>query len=56
MSAADDPVATAGEVGEALDCTGQAARKKLNQLHEDGKIERKEVGARAVVWWIQDSS
>jgi predicted ArsR family transcriptional regulator len=56
MSAAADPVATAGEVGEALGCTGQAARKKLNQLHEDGKVERKEVGARAVVWWIQDSS
>lgn len=51
MNAADDPVVTAGEVGEALDCTGQAARKKLNQLHEDGKVERKEVGARAVVWW-----
>jgi predicted ArsR family transcriptional regulator len=56
MNTADDPVVTAGEVGEALDCTGQAARKKLNQLHEDGKVERKEVGARAVVWWIQDSS
>lgn len=55
VRSADAPVATAGEVGEALGCTGQAARKKLNQLHEEGEIERMEVGARAVVWWIPDS-
>lgn len=46
-----DPVATAKEVGEALGCTGEAARQKLTQLHDDGRVERKTVGARAVVWW-----
>jgi DNA polymerase/3'-5' exonuclease PolX len=50
-----DPVATATEVGEEIDCTGQAARKKLNQLHETGKVERKTVGTRAVVWWLSES-
>jgi predicted nucleotidyltransferase len=49
------PVATAAEVGEEIGCTGQAARKKLNQLHETGDVERKSVGARAVVWWLPES-
>jgi predicted nucleotidyltransferase len=51
LKSISDPVATATEVGEEIGCTGQAARKKLNQLHETGEVERKTVGARAVVWW-----
>lgn len=46
-----DPVATAAEIGEKIGCTGQTARKKLDRLHERGRVERKTVGARAVVWW-----
>lgn len=42
-------------MGEKIGCTGQAARKKLNQLHEIGAVERKSVGARAVVWWLSES-
>ena len=56
LRTADDPVVTASGVGDALGCTGQAARKKLNALHEDGRVERKEVGARAVVWWTDKDS
>jgi predicted nucleotidyltransferase len=48
------PVATATEVGEKIGCTGQAARKKLDQLHDTGDVERKTVGARAVVWWLSE--
>lgn len=50
------PVATATEVGEEIGCTGQAARKKLDQLHEAGNVERKTVGARAVVWWLSEDA
>jgi len=49
-----DPVATAGDIAEALDCTGEAARQKLVALHEDGRVERRKVGGAAVVWWLVD--
>jgi predicted ArsR family transcriptional regulator len=52
----DDPVLTAKEVGERLGCTSEAARRQLHDLREDGKVESKQVGARAIVWWISDIS
>jgi predicted ArsR family transcriptional regulator len=42
---------TAGEVAEALDISSRAALNKLNELHQNGEIKRKQVGARAVVWY-----
>lgn len=50
----DDPVLTAKEVGECIGCTSEAARQQLHDLHEDGKVESKQVGARAIVWWVSD--
>lgn len=52
---ASDPVLTAKEVAEKLETSSETARRKLNELHEQGKIRRKEVGARAVVWWASES-
>lgn len=49
-----DPTVAAREVAEMLDCSTDAARKKLAQLHEQGVVDRKKVGSRAVVWWISD--
>lgn len=46
-----DPIATAGDVAEVLGCTPEAARVKLAQLVEDGRVERRKVGGAAVVWW-----
>lgn len=50
----DSPVATAKEVGELLDYSSEAARQKLITLHEQGRVERRTVGANAVVWWLTD--
>jgi len=50
----DGPVATASEIGEELDCGSEAARQKLVALHEQGRVERRSVGANAVVWWLAD--
>ncbi|MDZ7687983.1 MAG: FaeA/PapI family transcriptional regulator [Halobacteriales archaeon] len=50
----DDTVVTAKEVAEAVGCSSDSARQKLVELHEDGVVERKEVGARAVVWWLDE--
>jgi predicted ArsR family transcriptional regulator len=47
----DDPVLTAKEVGERLECTSEAARTRLHELEERGDVESKTVGARAVVWY-----
>jgi predicted ArsR family transcriptional regulator len=49
----DDPV-TGKEVGDALGISNRSALDKLNELHEDEAVERKKVGAGAVVWWLAD--
>lgn len=46
--------ATATEVGEELGVTRKAAWEHLMALHDDGRIERKKVGGRSVVWWLDD--
>ena len=54
MATHPDPTVSAREVGEALGCSTDAARKKLTELHEQGRVERKKVGGRSVVWWLTD--
>lgn len=49
----DDPL-TGKEVGEALGISNRSALDKLNSLEEKGNVERKKVGAGAVVWWLSD--
>lgn len=49
----DEPVLTAVEVAEELDVTQQAAHAKLSKAHEEGWMQRKKVGSRAVVWWVE---
>lgn len=50
-----DPVATAGELAEVLDVPSETVRRHLSELHEQGLVARKTVGARAVVWWTLDA-
>jgi len=42
---------TATEISEELDISSRAVLNKLDRMHENGEIKRKEVGARAVVWY-----
>jgi len=49
----DDPVLTAVEVADELGISQQAAHARLTSAHENGVIERKKTGARAVVWWVE---
>jgi predicted ArsR family transcriptional regulator len=51
----DDPVLTAKEIGEELECTSEAARQRLHELEERSAVESKQVGARAVVWYLASS-
>lgn len=50
----DDPALTAGEIAEEYGVSNQAANKRIKQLHSEGKVERKKVGAAAVVYWLPD--
>lgn len=54
MRQSSDPVVTAKAVGERLGCSSEAARQKLTRLTEAGRVERRKVGAGAVVWWLAD--
>ena len=49
-----EPVLTATEVADQLGITQQGAHHKLQRAHERGAVEKKKVGARAVVWWVPD--
>lgn len=50
---ASEPV-TGKEVGNALGISNRSALDKLNELHSREQVERKKVGAGAVVWWLTD--
>jgi predicted transcriptional regulator of viral defense system len=52
MRTSDDPFVTNRDVANAVGCSSETARRKLTTLAEAGDIERREVGANAVVWWI----
>jgi len=47
-----DPVVTAPELADRLDYSADGIRNRLRTLEDDGLVMRREVGARATVWWI----
>lgn len=49
-----NPVATVAEVAEFLPIGRRAVLKRLNELHEEGRVDRKDVGARSAVWWVEE--
>lgn len=55
MRDAEDPIVTVSDVADALNCSPETARRKLTELHTDGWVKRRKVGASAVVWWVPDT-
>lgn len=47
-----DPVVTAGELAESLPVTSRTVTSRLRELDAAGDVERKDVGGRAVVYWL----
>jgi Fic family protein len=47
----DQPFITATEVAEKAGFTRQTAHKRLQELSETGKVQKKKIGASAVIWW-----
>ncbi len=53
FDAADEPFLTASEIAERLPVSRQAVNYRLNEMHEEGLVGKKKVGARAVGWWAE---
>ena len=51
----EGPVATSGDVADALGCTTQTARRKLKQLRDEGQVGSRLAG-RTTVWWLTDAT
>lgn len=47
-------VGTAAELAEQLPIGRRAVRERLLTLKEQGAVDRKKVGGRAVVWWLTE--
>jgi response regulator of citrate/malate metabolism len=45
------PFHTASEVADEFELDRSTAYRRLDDLHEQGRLEKTDVGARAVVWW-----
>jgi len=50
----DDRAVTTNEVAALVDIKRAGTYERLKQLAERGEIEKKDVGSRAVVWWVND--
>lgn len=52
--AANDPVLTSQEVADELPISRSGVNPRLRELADEGQLSRKEVGGRAVVWWLSE--
>lgn len=50
------PVATAGLLADVVDAPKRTVLRRLQELEDEGQVERWKVGSRAVIWWPADES
>lgn len=46
----EGPVVTSGDVADVQGCSRETARRKLDQLHERGRVGRRKTAGRVVYW------
>jgi hypothetical protein len=46
----DGPVVTSGDVASDTGCSDDSARRKLEQLHDQGRVGRRKTAGRVVYW------
>lgn len=51
----EGPVVTSGDVADTLGCSRETARRKLRQLHQEGRVSQRKTAGR-VVWWLTDDT
>jgi predicted HTH transcriptional regulator len=52
MRESEFPAVTARWVADTLKIERPSAHRRLEELHEDGRIERGKLSPRVVIWWI----
>ncbi len=50
FGAVEGPVVLSADVADALDCSRETARRKLEALHDRGEVERRKVSKRVIYW------
>lgn len=46
----EGPVVLSADIAEYFDCSTGTARRKLEQLHEEGHLDRRKVSQRIIYW------
>lgn len=49
---ASDPVLIASEVASEVSIGRRGVYKRLEQLADEGALDRKKIGGRGTVWWL----
>lgn len=44
---------TATEIADEMNENRRTVLRRLNVLHDDDKVKRKEVGSRTIIWWLK---
>lgn len=52
----EGPVVTSGDVATHTGCSRDSARRKLEQLHEQGELGRRKTAGRVVYWRFEDEA
>ncbi|MEF8980158.1 MAG: hypothetical protein V5A39_15035 [Haloarculaceae archaeon] len=50
FDAVDGPVVTSGDVASETGCSDDSARRKLERLHDQGRVGRRKTAGRVVYW------
>lgn len=56
FDAVDGPVVTSGDVASATGCSDDSARRKLDQLHDRGRVGRRKTAGRVVYWLLAEAA
>lgn len=54
VALARGPIVTAPELSDRLGISSSAVNKRLDSLVEEGYIKQREVGAKAIVYWLSE--
>ena len=54
METADEPFLTVSDILEQVDVTRKTVHDRLGELVEEGRVNRKKCGGRAVIFWLPE--
>lgn len=54
MEGSEPPFLTLVEIADQVEVTKKTVHERLKELENEGRVHRKKVGARAVIWWLPE--